>query len=174
MPDSILNACQPKIAEFPIDGCAQGNGRSLCYVCDSNKKIKYNLNFFHQSLYLWEPDYHSSEPYNIQKEKYEPFVEECVNNTNITVSYLFEIMGNSFEYIPYKTSTVINGITQTIDVKNCDKTQTIAFEEGDLNYALTCHKCAFDAFKKMILTIVPTDLALEDVKYIDTGMLIFI
>lgn len=171
MPDNILGTCQPKIATFPINNCSKGDGRSLCYSCENGHKAKYNLNFFHQSLYLWQTDYHSSSLVETKMEQQNPFIEECINDSNAEVSFFFEIHNNSFEYRPYKTQTVINGTTQNIDVKNCDTSSTIIFDQSDLNFALPCHKCAFDPFKKMILTIVPTDLALEDVTLLDTGII---
>ena len=171
MPDSVFKTCQTKIAQFPISNCSHGNGRSLCYQCDNGYKVKYNLNFFHQSLFLWSTDHHSNS--STQIEKYEPFIEECISNSDSQVGYFFEIQENTFEYIAHKTKTKINGVTKNIDIKNCNTSETLVFEEGDLNFALSCHKCNFDAFKKMMLTIVPVDLALTDVDFLDQDLIDF-
>lgn len=173
MPDSVLKTCQTKISQFPVANCSHGNGRSLCYQCDDGYKRKYNLNFFHQSLFLWTTDHHAGPSENTQLEKFEPFIEECVSNSDANVEYFFEIQSNTFEYIPYFSRTTINGVQKTLEIKNCDKTSDLIFEEGDLNFALSCHKCQFDAFKKMMLTIVPVDLTLQEVTLLDQSLLEF-
>jgi hypothetical protein len=124
-------------------------------------------------LFLWSPDHHSGQNQVTQKEKYEPFIEECINNSDNEIDYFFEIQGNSFEYIPYKSLTKINGVTKNVTIKNCDTSSSVVFEEGDLNFALSCHKCNFDPFNKMMLTIVPVDLPLQDVQLLDTSLLEF-
>ena len=170
MPDTSDNTCRTKLTDFPIANCLDGDGRSLCFKCEDNYKPKFNMNFFTNSVLVWDSDYHSSSGLEVQEEKLVPFIEQCVSNSNNELAYFFQIFDGEFEFRPGKTITVINGDTQYVDVKNCDSSgSTIKFEEGDLNYLLSCKKCAFDAFKKMIITVTPADLTLTDVHLLDTG-----